>query len=173
MNNEKYWTYDRTLWCLFQILHHLLYLYYSFIITLNKDNAKTIIPRFYRSHRSVWWTTVSKETLKSKSAWMLHLPSALIHIKSLLTLHNSVSKEWNGLYSHSSTGKPSELFKCFSKCCRQAYSITMYKNNVLYKFRYEFKISRSLSFFSIGHTQEIFSHSGKVPNLKEQSTRSQ
>ena len=65
---------------------------------------------------------VSKTTLRSRITRMLHLPSALLHIISLCTLHNVVLTEWNGLYADWNWGKQSKLFKCFSTSCKQAYS---------------------------------------------------
>ena len=62
---------------------------------LNQDNTSSVIPRFSRSHRSVWWSTVSKAALIFKNTIMLHLPSILIHNKSLSTLQEEISTEWN------------------------------------------------------------------------------
>ena len=140
---------------------------------LNQENAKPVIPSFSNSHRSVWWSTASKAALRSRSTRTLHLPSTLLHIKSLYTLHYTVWTEWNCLYADWNWGKKSKSFKCFSNCCKQAYSVTLDKNEVLYKGRYEFKTSGALYFFSIGLIKAKFSHSGKVPDLKEQLTRLQ
>ena len=46
------------------------------------------------------------------------------------------------------------------------------KKNILYKGCYEFKTYGSLSFFGNGLTKTNYSHSGKIPKLKEELTRS-
>ena len=104
---------------------------------------------------------------------MLHSPSDLLHIKSLSTRNSAVLTKWNCLNADWNWCKQSKVFKCFSNCCEQAYSITLDKNDVLYKSRYELKLSVSLSYFSIDLTKAIFSPSGKTPDLNQKLTRSQ
>ena len=82
---------------------------------------------FPKPDRSVWWSTVSKAVLRFRSTRMLNLPSALLHIKSLYTLHKAVSTEWKRLYADWTWCKESKFFKCFSNCCKQVYSINWKK----------------------------------------------
>ena len=98
---------------------------------------------------------------------MLHLPSALLLTKSMYTLHNAVLTEWNCLYADWNWGKQSKILKCFSNCCRQANSITSDKT------KYFIKAGMNSKYFYHYLTEELFSHLGKVPDLKEQLTRMQ
>ena len=106
------------------------------------------------------------------STIMQKYQKAILHFESFFAQHNAVSSEWNCLSADWNQGKSSKLFKCISNCCKQVYSITLDKNDVYDKGRSEYKISGSLSFYSIGLKKAIFSHSGNVPDLKVRMTRS-
>ena len=136
---------------------------------MNQDNAKPVIPRFSRTHRSVWGSTVSKAALIYKSTRKLRLPSALLNNKTLKTLHNAVSTEWNRLSADWNWAEQSKLFNIFRNSSRQAYSTTLDKNDVMYKSRYEFKISGSLPFLALASQKHFF----QILDLKVQLIRLQ